>query len=72
MLVTLDGRLLTSLKTPAHESLVLQSGMRTFTAQLDTSDEGTDPLPLKQGSVLQLSGVVSTQVDPSRLYRILE
>lgn len=72
MLVTLEGRLLTSLKTPAHESLVLQSGMRTFTAQLDTSDQGVDPLPLRQGSVLRLTGVASTQVDPSRLYRILE
>jgi diguanylate cyclase (GGDEF)-like protein len=72
MLVTLEGRLLTSLKTPARESLVLQSGMRTFTAQLDTSDQGVDPLPLRQGSVLRLTGVVSTQVDPSRLYRILE
>ncbi len=72
MLVTLEGRLLTSLKTPEHESLVVQSGMRTFTAQLDTSDQGVNPLPLKQGSVLRLTGVVSTQVDPSRLYRILE
>jgi len=72
MLVTLEGRLLTSLKTPSRESLVLQSGMRTFTAQLDTSDQGVNPLPLRQGSVLRLTGVVSTQVDPSRLYRILE
>jgi diguanylate cyclase (GGDEF)-like protein len=72
MLVTLEGRLLTSLKTPARESLVLQSGMRTLTAQLDTSDQGLNPLPLKEGSVLRLTGVVSTQVDPSRLYRILE
>ncbi|HZZ38591.1 MAG TPA: diguanylate cyclase, partial [Acidobacteriaceae bacterium] len=72
MLVTLEGRLLTSLKTSTRESLVLQSGMRTFTAQLDTSDQGLNPLPLKEGSVLRLTGVVSTQVDPSRLYRILE
>jgi len=72
MLVTVEGRLLTSLQTPARESLVLQSGMRTFTAQLDTSDQGVNPLPRKQGSVLRLTGVVSTQVDPSRLYRILE
>lgn len=72
MLVTLEGRLLTSVKTPARESLVLQSGMRTFTAQLDTSDQGVVPLPLRPGSVLRLTGVVSTQVDPSRLYRILE
>jgi diguanylate cyclase (GGDEF)-like protein len=71
-LVSLEGRLLTLVKTPARETLVLQSGMRTFTAHLDTSDQGVNPLPLRQGSVLRLSGVVSTQVDPSRLYRILE
>ncbi|MGA7522542.1 MAG: EAL domain-containing protein [Acidobacteriaceae bacterium] len=72
MLVTLEGRLLTSVRTPARETLVLQSGMRTFTAHLDTLDQGAVPLPLRPGSVLRLTGVVSTQVDPSRLYRILE
>jgi diguanylate cyclase (GGDEF)-like protein len=72
MLVTVEGRLLTLVRTPGRDTLALQSGMRTFTAQLDTSDQGVDALPLRQGSVLRLTGVASTQVDPSRLYRILE
>ncbi|HEX3661289.1 MAG TPA: EAL domain-containing protein [Acidobacteriaceae bacterium] len=72
LLVTVQGRLLTRVRTPARETLVLQSGMRTFTAQLDTSEQGVNPLPLRRGSVLRLTGVASTQVDPSQLYRILE
>jgi diguanylate cyclase (GGDEF)-like protein len=72
MLVTVDGKLLAVLDGPARRNLVLQSGVRTFTAQLDTSDLGIDPWHLREGSVLRLTGVSSAQVDPGRLYRILE
>ena len=72
MLVTVDGKLLAVLDGPARRNLVLQSGVRTFTAQLDTSDLGIDPWQLREGSVLRLTGVSSAQVDPGRLYRILE
>jgi diguanylate cyclase (GGDEF)-like protein len=72
MLVTVDGKLLAALDGPARKSLVLQSGVRTFTAQLDTSDIGINPWQLREGSVLRLTGVSSAQVDPEKLYRILE
>jgi len=72
MLVTVDGKLLMALDGPARRSLVLQSGVRTFTAQLDTSDLGPALTQLREGSVLRLTGVSSAQVDPGKLYRILE
>ena len=72
MLVTVEGKLLAALDEPARKRLVLQSGVRTFTAQLDTSDLGTPPWQLREGSVLRLTGVSSAQVDPGKLYRILE
>lgn len=72
MLVTVSGRLLMALDGPSRRSLVLQSGVRTFTAQLDTSDLGAAFLRLTPGTLLRLTGVVSAQVDPQRLYRILE
>ncbi len=71
-LVTLEGRLLVALDGPASRSLVLQSGVRTFTAQLDAADLGMNPWQLREGSVVRLTGVSSTQVDPEKLYRILE
>jgi diguanylate cyclase (GGDEF)-like protein len=70
-LVTMDGRLLSVADSPNGKSLVLQSGVLTFGAQLDTLDS-TAPVPrLKEGSVLQLTGVCSVQVDPSKLYLLL-
>ncbi len=72
MLVTVEGKLLAALDGPARRNLVLQSGVRTFAAQLDTSDLGINPWQLREGSVLRLTGVSSAQVDSERLYRILE
>lgn len=72
MLVSVEGKLLAALDGPARRNLVLQSGVRTFTAQLDTSDMGTNLWQLREGSVLRVTGVSSAQVDPDRLYRILE
>jgi diguanylate cyclase (GGDEF)-like protein len=71
-LVTVEGKLLATLDGPARRSLVLQSGVRTFTAQLDTADLGKNPWQLREGSVVRLTGVSSAQVDPEKLYRILE
>ncbi len=72
MLVSVEGKLLAAVDGPARKSLVLQSGVRTFTAQLENSDQGTAPWRLQEGSVLRLTGVSSTQVDPGRLYAILD
>lgn len=71
-LVTVEGRLLAALDGPARKNLVLQSGVRTFAAQLDTPDMGVDLWKLREGSVLRLTGVSLTQVDPGKLYRLLE
>jgi diguanylate cyclase (GGDEF)-like protein len=71
-LVTVEGRLLTAVSVPSGTTLILQNGVRTFTAQLDTADLGADLRYLKDGSVLRLTGVCSTQVDPNNLYQLLE
>lgn len=71
-LVTVEGKLLMALAAPGRQILVLQSGVRTFTAHLDTPDLGSGIWDLQEGSLLRLTGVVSTQVNPDKLYRILE
>lgn len=72
MLVTLQGKVLMALEGPGRKSLVMQAGTRTFTAQLDTSETGGRLGQIGEGSVLILTGVCSMQVDPARLYRLLE
>lgn len=71
-LVTIEGKLLMALEGPGRKSLVMQSGVRTFTAQLDTTDVGSALWQLREGTVLRLTGVCSTQVDPNQLYKLLE
>lgn len=71
-LVTLNARLLTSVMEPGHLNLLLQSGVRTFTAQLDQGLDRLNLSKLPNGSMIRITGICSTQVDPTRLYRILE
>jgi diguanylate cyclase (GGDEF)-like protein len=71
-LVTIEGKLLMVLKGSARTSLVLQSGVRTFTAQIEATDIGSAHGQLREGSVLRLTGVCSTQVDPNRLYKLVQ
>jgi diguanylate cyclase (GGDEF)-like protein len=72
MLVTVEGRLLAAVSVPSGSTLILQTGPQSFTAQLDTSDLGGDLKFLRDGSVLRLTGVCSTQVDPNNLYQLLD
>ena len=72
MLVTIEGKLLMDLEGPGRKSLVIQSGMQTFTAQLDTTDVGPALWQLREGSVLRLTGVCSTQADPNQLYKLVQ
>jgi diguanylate cyclase (GGDEF)-like protein len=72
MVVTVEGRLLMELNEPARKTLVLQSGVRTFSAQLDTSGLTTNLPQLGEGSILRLTGVCFTQVNPNKLYTLLE
>ena len=71
-LVTVNARLLTTVAEPGHLNLLLQSGVRTFTAQLDQGADGLDLSKLPDDSLVRITGICSTQVDPTRLYRILE
>lgn len=71
MLVSVEGRLLTAVSVPSGSTLILQTGARSFTAQLDTSDLGADLKSPRNGSVLRLTGVCSTEVDPNNLYQLL-
>jgi len=70
-LVTVDGRLLSVVDTLNEKNLVLQAGMRTFNASLDTVDSAPSLSELKEGSVLRLTGVCSVQVNPNKLYHLL-
>lgn len=71
-LVAVEGRLLATLASPGSVNLVLQSGIQTFTAELDTSSLGGNPLHLRDGSILRLTGVASAQIDPDKLYLLLQ
>ncbi len=72
ILVTIEGKLLMALDGPGRKSLVMQSGVRTFTAQLNTTDVGSALWQLREGSVLRLTGVCSTQINPDEVYRLLQ
>lgn len=72
MLVTLEARLLMALDEPGRKSLVLQSGVRTFTAQLTTADGGSEVGHLREGSTVRVTGVCVAQMDPSTLYNLLD
>jgi len=71
-LVSVTARLLTVLRGADSISLILQSGLQTFTAQLTTPKSETDLAKLREGSVLRLIGVCSAQVDSTRLYRLTQ
>jgi diguanylate cyclase (GGDEF)-like protein len=72
MLVTIEGKLMMSLEGPGRKSLVIQSGVQTFTAQLDTTNVGSPPWQLREGSVLRLTGVCSMLADPNQLYKLAQ
>jgi diguanylate cyclase (GGDEF)-like protein len=70
-LVTIDGRLLSVISSLDSKTLVLESGGRTFNAELQILTP-TDPSPvLEEGSVLRLTGICSAQVDPHAKYLLL-
>jgi diguanylate cyclase (GGDEF)-like protein len=69
-LVTTEGRLLSVMSSPGARTLVLQSGSHTFNAQLYVRDAGVSPSALELGSVLRLTGISSSQVDPQSLFTL--
>ena len=70
-LVSIEGKLLASIDGPSGKSLLLQSGIHTFAAELNTNDSGAEGWLPKDGSVLRLTGICSAQVDPNKLYLFL-
>lgn len=70
-LVTIEGRLISFLDSPTGKELILQSGVRTFKAELSTLDLRELLPQLKEGAVLRLTGICSVQVNPSKLYLLL-
>jgi diguanylate cyclase (GGDEF)-like protein len=71
-LVSVQGKLLALLNTPQEKSLLLESGGHTFTAVLDSASIEGQQWRTKEGSLLQLTGICSDQVDPNKLYLLLE
>lgn len=70
-LVSLDGTLLAVVDIPTGKDLLLQSGLVTFHAQLDTSEAPVPTAYLQPGATLRITGVCSAQVDPDHLYFLL-
>jgi diguanylate cyclase (GGDEF)-like protein len=71
-LITVQGRLVASLHTPGSCSLILQAGARSFTAELNTTDLGAGSCEFTDGALLQLTGVSSSQTNPTKVYRVLD
>jgi diguanylate cyclase (GGDEF)-like protein len=71
-LVSIEGKVLAAIDGPSGKSLLLQSGIHTFAAELKTNDWGAKAWPPKEGSVLRLTGICSAQVDPDKLYVLLQ
>ncbi|MGC2638134.1 MAG: EAL domain-containing protein [Acidobacteriaceae bacterium] len=71
-LVTVEGKLVAVLDGPSGESLLMQSGIHTFTAVLSAEDATAQYWRPEEGSVLRLTGISSAEVDPDELYLLLD
>jgi signal transduction histidine kinase/DNA-binding response OmpR family regulator len=69
-LVQMDGRLLRVVNSAHGKTLMLESGMRTFNAQIDDDISLTTFDALHPGSLLRLTGVYQVQLDSDQLYRV--
>lgn len=71
-LVTVEGKVLDAIDDPSGQRLLLQSGIHTFTARLGGDDARTGHWPPVVGSVVRLTGISAAQVDPDKLYLLLQ
>jgi len=71
-LVTVEGKLLDAIDEPSGKSLLLQSGIHTFSAQLGKTDSHRKNWPPQVGSVLRLTGISTADVDPDKIYLLLQ
>lgn len=65
-LVRIQARLLDRAMRPGLETLVLQSGKSTFEAEIEAATSVEKLASLSSGSLLQLTGICSVQVDENR------
>jgi len=70
-LVTIDGRLLSVQTSASTKTLVMESNGRTFDAQLFLLDGSANLPGLEEGSILRLTGIASSQVDPKALFLVI-
>ena len=70
-LVTIEGRLLSTVSSLNSKTLLLESGGRAFTAELYILNSSTQPAPLENGSILRLTGICATQVNRDTAYLLL-
>jgi diguanylate cyclase (GGDEF)-like protein len=70
-LVSVEARLVGFVHEPSVDSLLLQSGSHSFSARLNTTDQGMLPETIREGSVLRLTGIASAQVDSTRIYKVM-
>ena len=68
-LVRMEARLLRVINSTSGKTLVLESGTRTFNAQIDDDTSLLSFDGLRPGSLLQLTGIYQVQLDSDRLYR---
>ena len=66
--VVIEGRLLSRAANAREQVLVLQDGGFTFNAELDGAASAPDLSKLREGSIVQLTGICSVQEDRSRRY----
>jgi diguanylate cyclase (GGDEF)-like protein len=71
-LISIDGTLLAVVDSSSGKSLLLQSGTHTFYAELIATETGKEEWHPQEGSVLRLTGICAVQVDPNKLYLLLE
>ncbi|HEY6448103.1 MAG TPA: EAL domain-containing protein [Acidobacteriaceae bacterium] len=71
-LVTVEGKLVAVLDGPSGESLLMQSGIHTFTAVLNAEEATEQSWPPEAGSVLRLTGISSAEVNSDELYLLLD
>jgi hypothetical protein len=67
-LVTIEGHVLSVVESAAKKTLVLESGGHVFDAHLYVIRDGAKPPTIEAGSVLLLTGISSSQLDPQSLY----
>ena len=63
-LVRIEARLLDRVLSSAQQILVLQAGRWVFNAQMEDSEVTLDSVP--DGSLVQLTGIYSVQLDENR------